>query len=159
VCLLDDAGTRLGKARVPDGIEGLARIHELVVGCVAAASSGRGDQPRLPGRSDATTCTPLLASEHPRALLDHRVGPHHRWRGRQLFVAPGRWSPMAPRRYACCASTRTSVECPWPPLLTRLSRALLEPRVATLGPALGCQHQPQPSFRNPRCRRDRCRPL
>ena len=30
VCLLDDAGTRLGKARVPDGIEGLARIHELV---------------------------------------------------------------------------------------------------------------------------------
>lgn len=29
-CLLDDAGTRLGKARVPDGIEGLARIHELV---------------------------------------------------------------------------------------------------------------------------------
>jgi transposase len=30
VCLLDEAGTRLGKARVPDGIEGLARIHELV---------------------------------------------------------------------------------------------------------------------------------
>jgi transposase len=30
VCLLDDAGTRLGRARVPDGIEGLARIHELV---------------------------------------------------------------------------------------------------------------------------------
>jgi transposase len=30
VCLLDEAGTRLGKARIPDGIEGLARIHELV---------------------------------------------------------------------------------------------------------------------------------
>ena len=30
VCLLDEAGNRLGKARVPDGIEGLARIHELV---------------------------------------------------------------------------------------------------------------------------------
>jgi transposase len=30
VCLLDDAGTRLGKARIPDGIDGLARIHELV---------------------------------------------------------------------------------------------------------------------------------
>ena len=30
VCLLDEAGARLGTARVPDGIEGLARIHELV---------------------------------------------------------------------------------------------------------------------------------
>jgi Transposase len=30
VCLLDEAGARLGKARVPDGIEGLARIHDLV---------------------------------------------------------------------------------------------------------------------------------
>ncbi|MGH7750002.1 MAG: IS110 family transposase, partial [Candidatus Dormibacteria bacterium] len=30
VCLLDEAGTRLGKGRVPDGIEGLARIHDLV---------------------------------------------------------------------------------------------------------------------------------
>jgi Transposase len=30
VCLLDESGARLGKARVPDGIEGLARIHELV---------------------------------------------------------------------------------------------------------------------------------
>ncbi len=30
VCLLDEAGARLDKARVPDGIEGLARIHELV---------------------------------------------------------------------------------------------------------------------------------
>lgn len=30
VCLLDEEGNRLGKARVPDGIEGLARIHELV---------------------------------------------------------------------------------------------------------------------------------
>ncbi len=30
VCLLDEAGTRLDKARVPDGIEGLARIHELI---------------------------------------------------------------------------------------------------------------------------------
>src|SRR6202035_4078251 len=30
VCLLDEAGARLGKARVPDGIEGLAHIHELV---------------------------------------------------------------------------------------------------------------------------------
>ena len=30
VCLLDEAGTRLDKARVPDGLEGLRRIHELV---------------------------------------------------------------------------------------------------------------------------------
>ena len=30
VCLLDEAGAVLGKARVPDGIEGLARIHALV---------------------------------------------------------------------------------------------------------------------------------
>lgn len=30
VCLLDEAGGRLAKARVPDGIEGLRRIHELV---------------------------------------------------------------------------------------------------------------------------------
>jgi transposase len=30
VCLLDEAGARLAKARVPDGIEGLARIHELL---------------------------------------------------------------------------------------------------------------------------------
>lgn len=30
VCLLDEAGTRLGKARIPDGIEGLASVHELV---------------------------------------------------------------------------------------------------------------------------------
>jgi transposase len=30
VCLLDDAGMGVGKARVPDGVEGLARIHEMV---------------------------------------------------------------------------------------------------------------------------------
>jgi transposase len=32
VCLLNEEGTMLGKARVPDGIEGLARIHGLVGG-------------------------------------------------------------------------------------------------------------------------------
>ena len=32
VCLLDEAGARLDKARVPDGLEGLRRIHELVAG-------------------------------------------------------------------------------------------------------------------------------
>ncbi|TMD93286.1 MAG: IS110 family transposase, partial [Chloroflexi bacterium] len=30
VCLLDEAGSALGKARVPEGLEGLSRIHELV---------------------------------------------------------------------------------------------------------------------------------
>jgi transposase len=30
VCLLDEEGARLAKARVPDGLDGLARIHELV---------------------------------------------------------------------------------------------------------------------------------
>jgi transposase len=30
LCLLDDAGAALGKARVPDGVEGLARVHALV---------------------------------------------------------------------------------------------------------------------------------
>ena len=30
VCLLDEGGGHLAKARVPDGLEGLARIHELV---------------------------------------------------------------------------------------------------------------------------------
>jgi transposase len=30
LCLLDDAGERLAAARVPDGVEGLRRLHELV---------------------------------------------------------------------------------------------------------------------------------
>lgn len=32
VYLSDEAGTRLGKARLPEGIEGIARFHELVAG-------------------------------------------------------------------------------------------------------------------------------
>ena len=31
LCLLDEAGERLAAARVPDGVEGLRRLHELVV--------------------------------------------------------------------------------------------------------------------------------
>jgi transposase len=34
VYLCDEAGTRLGKARLPEGIEGIARFHELVAGHV-----------------------------------------------------------------------------------------------------------------------------
>lgn len=42
VCLIDEAGARLGKARVPDGIEGLARIRLAAVGTthVIALCSG-----------------------------------------------------------------------------------------------------------------------
>ena len=32
VYLCDEAGTRLGKARLPEGIEGIGRFHELVAG-------------------------------------------------------------------------------------------------------------------------------
>ena len=34
VYLCDEAGTRLGKARLPEGIEGIGRFHELVAACV-----------------------------------------------------------------------------------------------------------------------------
>ncbi|HEY2703486.1 MAG TPA: transposase, partial [Candidatus Dormibacteraeota bacterium] len=30
LCLMDGSGTVLGKGRVPDGLEGLRRIHELI---------------------------------------------------------------------------------------------------------------------------------
>ena len=38
VCLLDEAGERLEKARIPDGLEGLRRVHQLV--------SAHTDQPQ-----------------------------------------------------------------------------------------------------------------
>jgi transposase len=34
ICIVDDGGQRLGKARVPEGVEGVARFHELVAGFV-----------------------------------------------------------------------------------------------------------------------------
>lgn len=35
VYLCDEAGTRLGKARLPEGVEGVGRFHELVAGHAA----------------------------------------------------------------------------------------------------------------------------
>jgi len=39
VCLMDEGGTRLAGTRVPDGLEGLRRIHELVAGHTDSAEN------------------------------------------------------------------------------------------------------------------------
>ena len=38
VCLMDEAGTRLAERRLPEGLAGMARFHEMVAGHTSVAS-------------------------------------------------------------------------------------------------------------------------
>ena len=53
VYLMDEEGTRLGYARLPEGIEGVARLHEMVASHASEASRGGGRHWSCPGFVDS----------------------------------------------------------------------------------------------------------